>query len=479
MVDWTQFKEFAPSGAWLNTTAEEIVSCQGQVIILSFVNANSVWCMQRLTALMRLQQRHPNEIQVVVVYVPRFDYERQAQCALSNLESQGIQAPAILDSHWEIWEHFGVTSWPTFILFDVDGKEWKRSVGEDLELEKQLKDLLDVSTSVLKPKRYRFVEKKPRSRASLCYPRAVLVANDHLYIADAGHHRILECTLQGRILRCFGRGTPGLFDSDTGQVAFCYPSGLAFDRGFMYVADSGNNALRRITLSNGRVDTLCGNGRVGRPTEGRLSSSSSVCLDAPYGLCVVGNTLYIALAGDNTLWGFQLQSYMLNRITGRGSLECRDGYKNSAGFAQPMALAGHNQCLYICDALSSSIRTFQIQDGQVRTMVGGNGVVWEFGCQDGARQNARLQCPQAIALDGVSSNLWIADTGNGILRCLRFGQQEITTVPLPRTLQAPTGLAITGKTAFIAESHSHTITRYDIHNGSLVPVAIADPDMMA
>ncbi|MFP3435333.1 hypothetical protein SB781_36845, partial [Paraburkholderia sp. SIMBA_061] len=85
-------------------------------------------------------------------------------------------------------------------------------------------------------------------------------------------HRILECNHAGRVMRQFGLGTADFIDGDAGEAAFRRPRGLALAREALYVADTGNHALRRINLSNGHVDTLCGNGRAGEPVEGVVSN---------------------------------------------------------------------------------------------------------------------------------------------------------------------------------------------------------------
>ncbi|MCG3005540.1 hypothetical protein KZ291_33720, partial [Escherichia coli] len=78
---------------------------------------------------------------------------------------------------------------------------------------------------------------------------------ERLYIADSGHHRILECSHAGRVLRQFGLGTADMMDGGPGEAAFNRPQGLALEREWLYVADTGNHALRRIHLLTGQVDT--------------------------------------------------------------------------------------------------------------------------------------------------------------------------------------------------------------------------------
>src|SRR3546814_2477353 len=82
------------------------------------------------------------------------------------------------------------------------------------------------------------------------------------------------------------------------------------------------------------------------------------------------------------------------------------------------------------DAAGSAIRSVNARSGQVTTLLGQD--TWNFGKADGARVEARLQQPQAIALDPDAPVLWIADSGNDALRTLRLGGGELATFELPQ-----------------------------------------------
>src|SRR5690606_26051865 len=126
-----------------------------------------------------------------------------------------------------------------------------------------------------------FVETSAEPRLPLLFPGGLAATEDRLYVADSGHHRILECNHAGRVLRQFGMGTADFIDGDLEQSAFRRPHGLALVRDVLYVADTGNHALRRIMLRSGRVDTICGNGRAGEPVEGIVSSARDIALNQP------------------------------------------------------------------------------------------------------------------------------------------------------------------------------------------------------
>jgi sugar lactone lactonase YvrE len=130
-------------------------------------------------------------------------------------------------------------------------------------------------------RRRRAARGHPEPRQALRFPLGLAVSTERLYIADSGHHRILECSHGGRILRQFGLGTADFMDGNLAEAAFHRPQALVLERDSLYVADTGNHAVRRINLLTGIVDTLCGNGRPGAPVEGPVAQARQVSLDHP------------------------------------------------------------------------------------------------------------------------------------------------------------------------------------------------------
>jgi sugar lactone lactonase YvrE len=179
----------------------------------------------------------------------------------------------------------------------------------------------------------------------------------------------------------------------------------------------------------------------------------------------------LTLAGDNRVWTW-------NQAEGLGVLECRagsgqmgqrDGAGILASFAQPTGLAQVQQALYVSDTLGSSIRGVQLRGDLTQTLVGQG--MWEFGDADGQRQQARLQAPEALALDPDSPLLWIADTGNGCIRSLRLGGGVVGRLDL-RKLAGPAGIAAFGGKLWISETDAHAVLCLDLASNTLTQVPI-------
>lgn len=115
----------------------------------------------------------------------------------------------------------------------------------------------------------------------------------NVYVADTGNHAIRVITPAGSMSTFAGLvGTSGSADGSGGAAMFSSPHDIAIDAsGNLYVADTGNNAIRKITPA-GDVTTIAGvaarKGFIAGPPPGALSS--------PVGVAISGNALYVTMA---------------------------------------------------------------------------------------------------------------------------------------------------------------------------------------
>jgi hypothetical protein len=120
----------------------------------------------------------------------------------------------------------------------------------------------------------------------------------NLYIADTGNHCIRRLTPQGQVTTFAGRaGSAGYEDGDALTAQFNAPTGLAWDRhGQLLVADGGNHCVRVVTA--GRVMTAAGRGAVPGFSDGRTISR----MRDPYGVAIAWNgDIYVSDRGNNAL----------------------------------------------------------------------------------------------------------------------------------------------------------------------------------
>jgi DNA-binding beta-propeller fold protein YncE len=228
-------------------------------------------------------------------------------------------------------------------------------------------------------------------------------AAGNLYVADTLNHRIRKITPTGDASTLAG-GEEGFADGIGSDAKFNSPIGIASDAaGNLYVADSVNNRIRKIT-SAGEVSTLAG-------SENGFADGigGTAKFDAPVGIAVdVAGNLYVADLGN----------HCIRKITPAGEVSTlagsemgfADGVGSDAMFLLPSGIASDAAGnLYVADTVNNRIRKIT-PAGEVSILAGG-----EYGFADGIGSDARFFAPFGIASD-AAGNLYVADTFNHRIR---------------------------------------------------------------
>jgi len=302
----------------------------------------------------------------------------------------------------------------------------------------------------------------------LAFPGKVAVRGDRIAIADSGHHRVLLGRLEDggsrmRVERVIGTGAPGFANGDA--PAFRYPQGLAFGEGdTLYVADTGNHAIRAVSLADGSVRTLAGTGAQLRTARDRDAGAMS----SPWDLALADRMLFVAMAGLHQIFALDLATGRAVVHAGSGAEELHDGTLADAALAQPMGICLAGDVLCFTDSESSAVRTAGIDpDGRVRTIVGTD--LFDFGDVDGTGDDVRLQHPQGIAA-ASDGRLLVADSYNGALKWIDRERRSAET--WLRGFHEPSGLALTESHAYVADTDRHRIAVVDRSTGAIEDLRI-------
>jgi sugar lactone lactonase YvrE len=197
-----------------------------------------------------------------------------------------------------------------------------------------------------------------------------------------------------------------------GPVAsFNEPTGIAVDAaGNIYVADYGNNMIRKISPS-GVVTTLAGNG-----TQGSLNGADSLStFNGPTGVAVdPSGNVYVADANNNQIR--MIANGMVTTIAGSDSSGAQNGQGALAYFLGPASVACDAQGnVYVADAGNDLIR--EIAPGGLVSTLAGTG---NAGSQNGPDTTASFNNPAGVAVD-ASGNIYVADMLNGLIRKISGG----------------------------------------------------------
>ncbi len=236
-----------------------------------------------------------------------------------------------------------------------------------------------------------------------------------LYVADSRNHTVRKITAAGAVTTLAGTaGMPGTSDAAGLAAKFYLPRAVAVDTaGNVYVADTGNHAIRKIAATTRNVTTVAGTAGVGGSAEG---AGAAAGFDFPAG---------IAALGDGTLFVADSRNNAVRKITPAGVVTTFagvapgvvDGSGAAARFREPRALAcdaaGN---VYVADTLNSTIRK-STPAGVVTTWAGSAG---RTGSVDGTGAAARFNQPEGI-LAAADGTLYVSDTLNHTIRKITTG----------------------------------------------------------
>lgn len=234
----------------------------------------------------------------------------------------------------------------------------------------------------------------------------------NLYVADTRNHVIRRVTPSGVVTTLAGlAGARGSRDGAGGAARFDGPSGIAADlEGNLYVADRGNATIRKIAGATGVVTTLAG--RAGRKGAEDGIGSAATFLD-PAGLAAdAAGNVYVAEPAASVVRKVTREGVVTTFAGSPGLAGSDDGEGREARFDAPRAVATDRAGnVYVADERASTIRKVTTE-GTVTTLAGEPGA---SGKADGTGSDARFRAPGGIAVDG-DGVAWVADTGNGTIR---------------------------------------------------------------
>jgi thiol-disulfide isomerase/thioredoxin len=460
---------------WFNTAEPLTLAGQrGKVVLLDFWTYCCINCLHVLSDLRYLEEKYPSDLTVVGIHSPKFPHERVSEHVQKAIERHDIRHPVASDPGFRLWRQYGIRAWPSLIFIDPAGQVVGILPGEGrrAQLDQMIQESLLAAErqGVRRPHPLPALIKPERSTGPLRFPGQVLATEERLYVSDTGHHRVLELDTTGGVRRVFGNGRPGLRDGSGESCAFREPQGLAQIHDAVFVADSGNHAIRRIDLSSGHVATRAGTGELGRQRTTELQDPLRCALNSPWALAYRDGVVYVAMAGYHQIWSLDLVNSLLGPFAGSGTEALLDGPRQTAALAQPSGLAMGGDVLYVADSETSAVRAVSLVTDQVTTLVGQG--LFEFGDNDGIGKAARLQHPLSVAFDAARRCLWIADSYNDKLRSCALETLEITTLEIGAKLSEPGGLSLVGDDLWVADTNAHRILRVRLREGSAEPLAI-------
>ena len=290
----------------------------------------------------------------------------------------------------------------------------------------------------------------------------------NLYVADTGNHKIRKViSASGATTTFAGSGTPGFADNTGTTASFVSPEGITFDGSSLFVADTGNHAIRKITPVGtvGEVTTLAGDG-----TSGFLDNAAggSARFSSPVSLVAIGSNLFVSDTGNHVVRqvepaGFVTTLAGLPQVAGFS-----DGTGSAARFNSLKGIAvqeGVSNLFYVADTENHVIRQVSV-GGTVVTTAGSPP---QAGLVNSTGESARFDAPAGVTV--IGDDLFVSDTGNNTVR--KVTASGVVTSLTGSVFNGPRGIVAVGTDLYVADSENHAIRKVT-SAGVVTPFAGSD-----
>ncbi len=279
-----------------------------------------------------------------------------------------------------------------------------------------------------------------------------------LYVADTGNHSIRKVTADGTVTTLSGTGKPGSSNGSIffwDQPSYNRPTGLAVGPdGSVYVADAGNNLIRKIT-PKGEASTFAGNGKYwyanGQGDKASFAGPSAMTVD-PYG------SVYVVEDGGSGRIRKITPEGVVTSVVATWAPETIKLVNPKTDFSPGGLVADGAGNLYVSTKVSPRLLKIT-PDGQIHILAGSG----TPGGQDGKGTQASFQASGALALDHFG-NVYVADTLNHAVRRVTLGG-TVTTILPPRDdpWRYPNGIAVAADgSLLVADTGNHRISKVDL-----------------
>ena len=452
--------EFPAGLDWINTGEPlALDDLRGKVVLLDFWTYGCINCFHIIPDLKRLEEKYGTALVVVGVHSAKFESEGDTRRIRSIAQRYERTEPIVNDRDFEIWNAYGANAWPTLVLIDPAGNVVGKVAGEGhyelldkaiASLVAEFDDVIDRTPLQLEPA----LEDMPDT--FLHFPGKVLAdaKTKRLFIADSNNHRIVVTNFDGKVEAIIGSGDAGLHDGSFEAAQFRQPQGLALaGENTLYVADTRNNAIRRIDLEAQTVATVAGTGEQVYMQNDSYRADGTP-LNSPWDLLWHDGVLYIAMAGQHQLWTYRPETGRLDAFAGTRREALVDGTRMEAALNQPSGLATDGKKLYFADSEASAIRYVDFETNAVETIVGTG--LFDFGDVDGKGDEVRLQHPLGITY--ANGLLYVADSYNDKIKVVDpESRTSRTLVGGEGELFEPGGVDYAEGGLFVADTNHHAI----------------------
>ncbi len=311
-------------------------------------------------------------------------------------------------------------------------------------------------------------------------PAGIVTDGVNLYVVDTFNDTIRKIDIStGTVTTLAGTvGSIGWADGIGTEAKFCRPQGITTDGTNLYVADTYNNAIRKIVIATGMVSTIAGSAFNSGAADGTGTAAS---FNKPWGITTDGTNLYVTDSENYTIRKIVIATGEVTTLAGTaGDRGSADGTGAVARFQSPLGITADGSNLYVADYNNDTIRKVVISTGSVFTFAGTAG---SYGSADGVGAAARFLGPIDITTDG--SSLYVSDSNNNLIRKIVIATGVVTTlagdgnrsggtadgVGTAASFRFPKGITTYGTNLYVTDSDNNLIRKIVINTGAVTTLA--------
>jgi sugar lactone lactonase YvrE len=314
-------------------------------------------------------------------------------------------------------------------------------------------------------------------------------------VADSADNKIRKIVIAtGVVTTLAGTGASGAADGAGTVATFNGPSDITTDGSNLYVADTGNNKIRKVVIATGVVSSLTGAADTTVAAGAADGAGSTATFNYPSGITTDGSNLYVADTYNNKIRKVVIATGVVSSITGAtdttvatgtaggfaraststtGAGGAADGLAGAATFYYPQGITTDGSNLYVADTGNNKIRKIVIATGVVSSVTGAADTTVDAGAADGAGTAAAFNNPSSITSDG--SNLYVADTGNNKIRKVAIATDVVSSLTgaadatvaagaadgagSTATFNYPSGITTDGSNLYVVDMYNQAIRK--------------------
>ena len=236
-------------------------------------------------------------------------------------------------------------------------------------------------------------------------PDGMVLVGRALYVLDTNNSDLRKINLDTRTVTT-AAGTANIAGTEDGPASaahFNLPTQVASDGTSLFITDSGNSTIRRLSLSENIVKTIGGQAQQTGKDDGPATKST---FNGPHGIATDGKFVYVADTGNDVIRKIDLSTLETKTIAGTGEEGVNNGPGDKATFSNPGAMCLSGTTLYLMDGDNHAIRKIDTTTNEVSTLTLVNGHIGS-GCAVTADGHTLYYS------DTTENSVQITDTSNG------------------------------------------------------------------